>query len=593
MSDKKNENETPVFSPDSASEALRKAFLELSNSAWDIEKEIGGVSSEIFETSTTNFGINDDSQNQKTETENQERESLGDIGKTDNSSAKTDSDLNDIIEESLPKEKKDRFAFVKNFGAKLKDGVSKKLEEIKDSQAEKVESKKESDEKKIEEQKLAEEKKIEAAKKAEEKRLEKARLAEEKRLEKAKLAEEKRLEKERLAEEKRMEAERLAEEKRLEEERIAEEKRLAQVAELAKEQEVDASEENQSYKSDDELTDNDLDDQAEEFDDDSEEFDEDQDDDDYSSYDDPDDFDDDYDEEENLSTENQPEENHEEKNLELSPELVVVENPKKEIQAKKEKNGPNYFERIFEAEDKSQKESTGLWRTIMLRELQSYFTSPVAYIVTALFLAFSGVLFFSTFFLANRAELRGFFESLPMLFSFFIPALTMRLFSEERKSGSLETLVTLPVTSLDIVLGKYFASLISSLVMLLPTVFYVIACNIFGHPDAGPIWGGYIGAVFLAASFCAIGLFSSSITKNQILAFFVAFAICISLTFVSSFVVLLPPFLSNLFMFISTTTHFDYISRGILDSRDLIYFVSITLFFVVLTVRCLNKSRRG
>ena len=260
---------------------------------------------------------------------------------------------------------------------------------------------------------------------------------------------------------------------------------------------------------------------------------------------------------------------------------------------KKESSFQNYWKRMFASEDKSQNPSTGLWRTIMRRELSSYFTSPIAYIVAALFLVFSGFLFFSTFFLAKRAELRDFFQSLPMLFSFFIPALTMRLFSEEKKSGSLETLMTLPVTELDVVLGKYLAALISSLFMLVPTVSYVIACNIFGHPDAGPIWGGYIGAVFLAAAFSAIGLFSSSVTKNQILAFFVALAICMFLTFVSSFVVLLPPFIANLFTFISASSHFDSISRGILDSRDLVYFVSVTVFFVALTVRCLNKSRKG
>ncbi len=279
--------------------------------------------------------------------------------------------------------------------------------------------------------------------------------------------------------------------------------------------------------------------------------------------------------------------------------LEVVENVADEIPAEVEvketrkKNGPGYLRRMFEAEDKSNVEVTGLWRTIMGRELGSYFTSPIAYIVTAMFLAFSGFLFFSIFFLQDRAEMRGFFENLPILLSFFIPALTMRLFSEEKKSGSLETLMTLPVTTVDIVLGKYFASLISSLMLLVPTLFYVVACNMFGHPDAGPIWGGYIGAFFLVAAYSAIGLFSSSVTRNQILAFFVAFAICIFLTLVGTFVVLLPPVLSKFFTFISASSHFDSVSRGILDSRDFIYFISVTVFFVVLTVRCLNKSRKG
>lgn len=273
-------------------------------------------------------------------------------------------------------------------------------------------------------------------------------------------------------------------------------------------------------------------------------------------------------------------------------EKVVKEKKQKPVKEKKIKTGPNYWERLYAPEEKSGKISTGLWKTVMARELHSYFTSPIAYIVTALFLVSSGFLFFSTFFLGDRAELRNFFYRLPVLFSFFIPALTMRIFAEEKKSGSLETLMTLPVTTFDVVLGKYLATLISSLAMLVPTLSYVIACNMFGHPDGGPIWGGYIGAIFLAAAFTAVGLFSSSVTKNQILAFFMALAICIFSTFVGSFIVLLPPFLATLFTFISASSHFDSISRGILDSRDLIYFISVTALFVALTVRRLNKSRR-
>ena len=135
------------------------------------------------------------------------------------------------------------------------------------------------------------------------------------------------------------------------------------------------------------------------------------------------------------------------------------------------------------------------WKTIMKRELTAYFTSPVAYIAGALFLVFSGLLFFSTFFLANRAELRSFFEYLPILFSFFIPALTMRVFSEEQKSGTMETLVTLPVTVRDIVVGKFLGAFVSSILLLVPTLFYVLTCVIFSESevDAGPMFGGYIG----------------------------------------------------------------------------------------------------
>src|SRR5574344_3102356 len=134
---------------------------------------------------------------------------------------------------------------------------------------------------------------------------------------------------------------------------------------------------------------------------------------------------------------------------------------------------------------------------IMKRELRSYFTGPIAYIVTGLFLIVSGILFFSTFFLQQRADLRGFFSTLPILLSFFIPALTMRLFAEEKRSGSIETLYTLPVTDAQVVTGKLLSAFIASAVMLAPTLCYALTAAVFGTPDAGPIIGGYLGALFL------------------------------------------------------------------------------------------------
>lgn len=228
---------------------------------------------------------------------------------------------------------------------------------------------------------------------------------------------------------------------------------------------------------------------------------------------------------------------------------------------------------------------------IFKRELHSYFTSPVAYIVTGLFLIFSGVMFFSTFFIIGRADLRNFFGLLPLLFSFFIPALTMRSFSEETRSGSLETLMTLPVTSFDVVMGKYLASFAFSCTMLVPTLFYVLTAAIFGSPDYGPIIGGYIGGIFLAGSFAAIGLFASSITKNQIVAFFIAFSISILLAMIDSFLFLLPASLVDFIGFFSAGNHFSSISRGILDSRDLLYFISVTVLFFAMTVKSLSSRR--
>ena len=229
---------------------------------------------------------------------------------------------------------------------------------------------------------------------------------------------------------------------------------------------------------------------------------------------------------------------------------------------------------------------------IMKRELKSYFTSPVAYIVTALFLIIAGILFYSTFFLYDRAELRQFFSSLPLLLSFFIPALTMRIFAEERRVGSIETLMTLPVTELDVVTGKYLASFISTLIMLAPTLLYILPAAIFGSPDFGPIVGGYLGAIFLCASYTAIGVFATSVTKNQIIAFFTGFIICIVLTLIDSFLIFLPSPIVSFFSYLSANGHFTSISRGILDTRDLIYFISLTALFFATTVKVQQAAKK-
>ena len=222
---------------------------------------------------------------------------------------------------------------------------------------------------------------------------------------------------------------------------------------------------------------------------------------------------------------------------------------------------------------------------IMRRELGAYFTNPAAYIVGGLFLIFSGILFFSTFFLNGRAELRNFFSLLPILLSLFVPALTMRLFSEELRSGSFETLMTLPVTEAQVVIGKFLAAFATSAAMLLPTLFYVVTACVFGKPDAGPIVGGYIGALFLCAAYSAVGIFSSGITKNQIIAFFTALALCFALTLLGSLLVFLPAPLVKFFAWVSATTHFQSISRGIVDSRDILYFAALCAVFLLLTVR--------
>jgi len=212
---------------------------------------------------------------------------------------------------------------------------------------------------------------------------------------------------------------------------------------------------------------------------------------------------------------------------------------------------------------------------IFKKEFKSYFVSPIAYIVIAIFLLVTGWFFFTPFFLFNQANLRNFFALLPVVFSFVVPAVTMRLFSEELNIGSYEILLTMPVTILDIVLGKFLASVVFVAAMLLPTVAYPITVSLLGQLDWGPVVGGYLGAVLLSGAFSAIGLFASSLTRNQIIAFIAGMAICFGLTLIDKMLFFLPQSLLGILGYLGADFHFQNISKGIVDSRDILYFLSV------------------
>ncbi len=212
---------------------------------------------------------------------------------------------------------------------------------------------------------------------------------------------------------------------------------------------------------------------------------------------------------------------------------------------------------------------------IMKKELKDYFISPIAYIVIAIFLLLTGWFFFTTFFLVNQANMRNFFSLLPPVFSFVIPAVTMRLFSEELNVGSYETLMTLPVTFTDIILGKFLAGVLFVGAILTPTLSYPIFISLLGELDWGPVVGGYFGALLLGGAFTAIGLFSSALTRNQIISFIVGAVICFGLTLLDKMLFLIPEGLVKAVAYFGAAAHFQNVARGIIDSRDILYFVSL------------------
>ena len=220
---------------------------------------------------------------------------------------------------------------------------------------------------------------------------------------------------------------------------------------------------------------------------------------------------------------------------------------------------------------------------VFKKDFKVYFVSPIAYIVISIFLIISGWFFFSTFFLFSQAEMRGFFALLPMIFSFVIPAITMRLFSEELNTGSYELLLTLPVSVRDVVIGKFFSSVAFLVIMLIPTISYAIFISFYGDLDWGPVFGGYFGAILLGAAYASIGLFVSSLTRNQIIAFIVGTAVCFGLTLLDKILFFLPDSLIGVFQFLGADYHFQNVARGILDSRDILYFLSICFVMLYAT----------
>jgi ABC-2 type transport system permease protein len=212
---------------------------------------------------------------------------------------------------------------------------------------------------------------------------------------------------------------------------------------------------------------------------------------------------------------------------------------------------------------------------IFKKEFKDHFLSPIAYIVIAVFLLVTGWLFFSTFFGYGQADLRRFFNLLPIIFALVVPVITMRLFSEELNVGSYEILLTLPVTFQDIIIGKFMAGVAFVAAILLPTLSYPIFISFLGDLDWGVVVGSYIGSLLLGAAFAAIGLLASSLTRNQIIACIVGMAICAVLAIIDKMLFFFPQPILNVVAYLSASIHFENIAKGIVDSRDVLYFLSI------------------
>jgi len=253
---------------------------------------------------------------------------------------------------------------------------------------------------------------------------------------------------------------------------------------------------------------------------------------------------------------------------------------------------------------------------IFKKEFKSYFASPVAYVVITMFLILTGYFFYNSLALFStisfqatmnpmlakqvgllnitESVVRPLFGNISIILLLMEPLLTMRLFSEEKKSGTIELLLTYPVTDMGILLGKFFACMAVFIIMIALTILYPLLVIVFGQPEIGPIITGYIGVFLVGASFVSLGIFASSLTENQIIAATVAFGLLLLFWMISFSASLAGQTLGDILSYISLTAHLEGFAKGVIDTTDIVYYLIFISLFLFLTLRILeSKKWRG
>jgi len=230
---------------------------------------------------------------------------------------------------------------------------------------------------------------------------------------------------------------------------------------------------------------------------------------------------------------------------------------------------------------------------IAQREFKTFFTQPVAYVALAVFLVITGAVFFfvADFYGTNQASLRVFFEWTPVVFIVFLPAVSMRLIAEERRSGTFEMLITMPVRDVEVAFGKLLGAVFFLITALASTLVYPIMVSYFGNPDMGPILGGYFGLLLIGTAYLAIGLMASAWTDNQIVALIIGAMICAFFYFVDSLIGGFWREAQPVLAYISFKAHFQNIARGVIDTRDIIFYLSVIVVAVLAAAHSLGSRK--
>ena len=229
---------------------------------------------------------------------------------------------------------------------------------------------------------------------------------------------------------------------------------------------------------------------------------------------------------------------------------------------------------------------------IFRKELSASFKSPMAYVFLVFFALFNGYFFSNTFFLFNQSDMRALFNVVPMVYLFFVPVVTMSLIAREKNLGTSEVMATLPIKDVEVVLGKYLSALtliVAGLAFTLVHFFTLLAVGT--NIDYGTVLCGYLGLVLVGGFYAAIGTFASSLTENQVVAFIIAAVIVLVFYLLDKLLVFVPVSLASAVQFMAVDYHLSNISRGVIDSRNLVYFGSLIWLFLTLTVRVLEMRK--
>ena len=227
-----------------------------------------------------------------------------------------------------------------------------------------------------------------------------------------------------------------------------------------------------------------------------------------------------------------------------------------------------------------------------MKEMKSYFNSPMAYIFLVIFALVNGYFFTNTFFLIGQSDLRTLFSTVPLVYLFFIPAVSMGLIARERNIGTIEIMSTLPLKTSEFVLGKYLAALTLILAALAVTsVHFFTLLQVSDTVDTGAVISGYIGLALVGALYTSIGTFASSLTENQVVSFIIGVFIVLTFWLMDKMLIFIPSSISGFVQYLAVEYHFSNISRGVIDTRNLVYFFSFIGFFLFLTIQTLDSRK--